>query len=169
MPHIHAEDGQYDYTASGYIVNQDRILLIRHKKLPIWTPPSGHIELHQTPIDGLYMEIEEEAGITKDHLTLIETHTETAGFRRQTSAGLEGKRVPMPFDLDEHQFGTEPHMHVDFGYILTSDTDIVQPGEGESQEYKWFTDEELANFNNSIATIIDRARFALAYVKEHIS
>lgn len=168
MPHIHAEDGQYDYTASGYIVNNDRILLIRHKKLPIWTPPSGHIELHQTPIDGMYMEIEEEAGIPKEALTLIETHTETKGFNRKTSTGAESRHIPIPFDIDEHGFGDLPHKHIDFGYILTSTTDTVTPGEDESQEYKWFTDEELASFTETTPTIIDRCRYVLSYVKENV-
>jgi ADP-ribose pyrophosphatase YjhB (NUDIX family) len=167
VPHIHTEAGQYDYATSGYIVNSGRVLLIRHKKLPMWTPPSGHIELHQNPIDALYMEIREEAGIQKEHLTLVETHTETKSFRRHTSAGLQGKRIPVPFDIDEHQFGTESHMHVDFGYILVSTTDAVQPEEGESQEFKWFTDDELANFSETISTVIDRSRYALSYVREH--
>lgn len=168
MPHIHAEDGQYDYTASGYIVHNDKVLLVRHKKLPIWTPPSGHIELYQTPIDGLYTEIQEEAGISKDQLTLIETHTETKKFKRETSTGQQSYYIPIPFDIDEHQYGDMPHKHIDFGYILTSATDIVTPEVGESQEYRWFSNEELARFTETTQTIIDRCHYALLYVKENI-
>lgn len=164
MPHIHIEDGQYDFTVSGYVVHDNKTLLIRHKKLPIWGPPSGHIELHQNPIDALYMEIREEAGIQAEDLTLIETHTETNNFRRHTSSGKPSVRIPVPFDVDEHTYGELPHNHVDFGYILTSSTDVVIPEEGESQEYKWFTDEELTTFTETNTTIIDRCRYALSYV-----
>lgn len=167
MPHIHDKDGQYDFTVSGYVVHDDKTLLIRHKKLPIWGPPSGHIELHQNPIHALYMEISEEAGIPEENLKLIETHTESNDFRRNTSVGKASVRIPVPFDIDEHTYGDLPHNHVDFGYILTSTTDEVKPEDGESQEYKWFTDEELANFTETNTTIIDRCRYAIAYVKEH--
>lgn len=164
MPHIHVEDGQYDFTVSGYIVNKDRTLLIRHKKLPIWGPPSGHIELHQNPIDALYMEIREEAGIQKEDLFLVETHTESKGFKRRTSSGKASTYIPIPFDIDEHAYGELPHNHVDFGYILTSTTDAVKPEEGESQEYRWFTDDDLVNFTETTPTIIDRCRYAISYV-----
>jgi len=164
MPHIHTEDNQYDYTASGHIVNQGRVLLIRHKKLPIWTPPSGHIELHQTPTDALFMEIEEEAGISSDSLTLIETHAESKEFRRKTSADKESHRVAIPFDIDSHQYGDLPHYHIDFGYILTSTTDRVNPGKDESQEYKWFTAEELDGFTETTPIILDRCKYAISYV-----
>lgn len=167
MPHIHTDDGQYDYTASGYIVHNDTILLIKHKKLPIWTPPSGHIELHQNPIQAMYMEIEEEAGISESDLTLIETHNESRDFRRVTSVGKPSNRIPIPFDLDEHHYGDLDHGHIDFGYILTSTTDVVKPGPGESQEYKWFTADELETFQDTNTTIIDRCLYALKYVKEH--
>jgi ADP-ribose pyrophosphatase YjhB (NUDIX family) len=164
MPHIHVEDGQYDFTVSGYIVNQNKCLLIRHKKLPIWGPPSGHIELHQNPIDALYMEIREEAGIHKEDLSLLETYTESKDFRRRTSTGKDSTYIPIPFDIDEHTYGELPHNHVDFGYILTSMTDTVKPDVGESQEYKWFSDAELDTFTETTPTIIDRCKYALAYV-----
>jgi 8-oxo-dGTP pyrophosphatase MutT (NUDIX family) len=164
VPHIHDEDGQYDFTVSGYIVHDNRTLLIRHKKLPIWGPASGHIELHQNPIEALYMEIREEAGIQREDLELIETHAESKSFRRETSIGKASQYIPIPFDIDEHQYGDLPHNHVDFGYILTSTTDVVIPEQGESQEYKWFSADELADFTETNSTIIDRCLYALAYI-----
>ena len=45
MAHIHTESGQFDYTVSGYLVHNNKTLLIKHKYLPIWTSPAGHIEV----------------------------------------------------------------------------------------------------------------------------
>ncbi|HEU0266772.1 MAG TPA: NUDIX domain-containing protein [Candidatus Saccharimonadaceae bacterium] len=160
MPHIHTADGQFDFTVSGYLVYKNKTLLIRHKYLPIWTPPAGHIELDQTPVDALYAEIKEEAGIDRNHLTLIETHQETNRFARG-----EATRLPVPFDVEYHQI-TDKHRHINLAYILTSDTNNVEPGPGESNTFKWFSADELRNFDETNASIISSALYALEYIAE---
>lgn len=161
MPHIHTEEGQFDFTVSGYLVHGDKTLLIKHKYLPIWTPPAGHVELDQTPIDALYAEISEEAGITKSHLKLIETTSYPANRKRGDATEL-----PLPFDMEYHTI-TDEHRHINMAYILTSDTNNVEPGPGESNTFKWFTDKELQKFDETNASIISSARYALHYVQEH--
>ncbi len=158
MPHIHTGDGQFDFTVSGYLVFKDKTLLIKHKYLPIWTPPAGHIELNQTPIDALFMEIWEESGISKEHLTLIETTTDTKNFARGKAT-----RLPLPFDLEYHTI-LDGHQHINLAYILKTDTDQVNPGSGESKDYKWFTTEELDTFTETNESILSSARYALEYV-----
>lgn len=45
MPHIHKN---IDFTLGLYIINDQSILLGRHKKLDKWLPIGGHIELSET-------------------------------------------------------------------------------------------------------------------------
>ncbi len=156
MPHIHTGNGEYDFTVSGYVVHDNKTLLIKHKTLPVWTPPAGHIEVHQTPIDALYAEIEEEAGITRDHLTLIET----CPYPSSTKRGSGTVELPLPFDFETHPINTT-HRHINLAYVLMSDTDKVTPGPGESMTYRWFTSSELREFTETNESLQNTALRAL--------
>lgn len=155
MPHIHS-DSEYDFTVSGNIVFKDTILLIRHKTLPLWVPPSGHIELNETPIQALYKEILEESGLPESVLTLHPTVVSPV-------KNAEGTQ-PLPFDINIHPIGESGHQHIDMGYILSSTSDDVRPGPHESTTWKWFTKEELATFEPLNENLRQRAIFAIDFV-----
>ena len=161
MAHIHTESGQLDYTVAGYIVHDNKTLLIKHKYLPIWTAPAGHVEINETPIEALFKEVREESGIDDTHLTLVETHAHTAILDRG-----EATYIPLPFDLEVHSI-TDQHRHINSSYVLISDTDDVRPGDDESQTFRWFSVEDLQNFTETPARIIQAAIYAINYVKEH--
>lgn len=160
MPHIHTESGQFDYTVAGYLVHRDKTLLIKHKYLPIWTAPAGHVEVDQTPIDALFTEIGEETGIDPSHLTVIETQPCSKDFKRG-----EATRLPLPFDLEYHSI-TDTHRHINLSYIVKTDTDDVRPGPGESNTFKWFSAEELRSFRDTNDSILSSALFALEFTKQ---
>lgn len=161
MPHIHTLEGQFDFTVSGYLVHNSRILLIKHKYLPLWTPPAGHVELNQTPLDALYAEIAEEAGIESSRLQLIET-TPYPGSRQRSDIA---SGLPLPFDMEYHTI-SETHRHINMAYMLLSNTDTVAPEAGESNTFKWFSAEELHDFKDTNESIISSALYALQYVEE---
>lgn len=160
MPHIHTADGQYDFTVAGYLVYKNTTLLIKHKYLPIWTPPAGHVELDQTPIEALFMEIKEESGIEASHLEIIDTQPHAKQFKRGEAVGL-----PLPFDLEHHAI-SDAHRHINMAYIVKTDTNDVQPGAGESNTFKWFTAEELREFKDTNDSILSSALYALEYVSK---
>lgn len=164
MPHLHTEPNQYDYTVSGYVVHDNKTLLIKHKYLPIWTPPAGHIELNETPIEALFKEINEESGIEQANLTLIETNTET----RELLTDDLNTYIPLPFMIEHHNI-TETHRHVNMAYILKSASNHVEPKVGESNTFKWFTIEELEDFRETRASIINQAVYAIKYIGKHQS
>lgn len=164
MPHIHTGDGEFDFTVAGYLVHDDKTLLIKHKYLPIWTAPAGHIEINQSPIDALYAEIKEEAGITTDHLTLIETHSRPASFIRNP----EATELPLPFDLEYHPI-IDGHRHINLSYVLLSDTNNVEPGPGESNTFKWFTLDELRVFADTNDSVKSAATYAIEVAREYRS
>ena len=160
MPHIHTGDGEFDFTVAGYLVHDNKTLLIKHKYLPIWTAPAGHIEINQSPIDALYMEIGEEAGIDKKHLTLIETQPRPASFVRNP----EATELPLPFDMEYHPI-VDGHRHINLSYVLTSDTNNVEPGPGESNTFKWFTVDELKAFGDTNDSVKSAAIYAIECVR----
>lgn len=160
MPHIHTKGGQYDFTVAGYLVYNNTTLLIKHKYLPIWTPPSGHIELNQTPIEALLMEIKEESGIDASQLEIVETAPQTKNFKRGEAVAL-----PLPFDLEHHAI-SDTHRHINLAYIVKTKTNDVQPGPGESNTFKWFTADELKSFSETNDSILSSALYALEYVSK---
>ena len=54
---------QFCLTASGYLVNDNKILLIKHKKLKTWMSPGGHLEEGELPFQAAEREFWEETGI----------------------------------------------------------------------------------------------------------
>ncbi len=159
MPHINTKDGQFDFTVSGYLVHKNKTLLIKHKYLPIWTPPAGHIELDQTPVDALYTEIKEEAGIHSSNLEIVQTAPYSSNFKRG-----EATELPLPFDMEYHTI-TSTHQHINLAYIVKSSTDHVEPEPGESNTFKWFSADELRDFKDTNDSIISSALYALEYTK----
>lgn len=161
MGHIHSES-EYDYTVSGMLVHKNKVLLIKHKYLPIWTPPAGHVELSETPIEALYKEIKEEAGIEAVHLTLLQPYTGVDEIDRVSEL-----RHPLPFDMGVHAIGDDGHRHINMVYMFICDTDVVAPEVGESQIYQWFTHDELEAFQEIPPAIRQCAQFAISYVREN--
>ncbi len=52
-----------DFTATTFVVWQNRVLLHKHKKLGHWFPPGGHIDPHELPDDAAVREVLEESGV----------------------------------------------------------------------------------------------------------
>lgn len=157
MGHIHA-DSEYDYTASAIIVHDNKVLLLFHKKLQMWLPPAGHIELNETPIEALYREIEEETGLIQDHLTLVTPFTENMKLEHDPSRNT---LLPMPFNINTHMVNRGGHQHIDFAYILLSDTDVVENEVDKADALKWFTSPEIAKLSPMPRLVHSHAEYAL--------
>jgi 8-oxo-dGTP pyrophosphatase MutT (NUDIX family) len=60
MAHIH---GKIDFTVSIFVVHDEKILLVHHRKLKHWLPLGGHIELDEDPEQAAIREAREESGL----------------------------------------------------------------------------------------------------------
>jgi len=158
MPHIHE---LYDFTASAYIVHNNRILLLKHILFHRWLQPGGHIELNEHPEEALWREIKEETGLTKDDLKLIKTGP---SIPRSSDAVT----LPQPFDINVHPIDNK-HQHIDLAYIMVSKTDKVKPtNTHDTNELRWFTKEELDKIKGEMYhNVYLRCNFALNWVKQH--
>jgi 8-oxo-dGTP pyrophosphatase MutT (NUDIX family) len=52
-----------DYTVGAFIVHQQKVLLVKHKKLHCWICPGGHIEANEDPLTALHREVKEETNL----------------------------------------------------------------------------------------------------------
>src|SRR5579859_8155595 len=60
MAHIHEK---IDFTVAIFVVRDEKILLIHHRKLDKWLPLGGHIELDEDPEIAALREAKEESGL----------------------------------------------------------------------------------------------------------
>lgn len=58
-----AEGLTRDFTATTFVVWQNRVLLHKHKKLGRWFPCGGHLEPNELPDDAAVREVLEESGV----------------------------------------------------------------------------------------------------------
>jgi 8-oxo-dGTP pyrophosphatase MutT (NUDIX family) len=152
MAHIHEK---IDFTASVYIVFENTVLLHMHKKLGIWLPPGGHIELDEDPNQAVLREAKEETGL---EITLVGESTDY-GAPPYMARDL----VPPRF-LNRHFFdATKTHEHVDCVYFARSDRNDARH-EIEGGEIRWFTKTELESTDFEI--LADVRRHALVALQE---
>lgn len=124
---------QKSITGTVYIINKHRVLLHMHKKYHTWFPIGGHVEQNEFPHDAVMREAMEEAGL---HIKLINTE-----HMPETNIGRV-IRVPLPFcTYNEGKSGDEEFY--DFIYIAETEETEPHAGEGESNQFKWFTEQEL--------------------------
>ena len=61
-----------DWTATVFVVQDGRTLLLHHRKLGLWLPPGGHIDPHELPHLAAGREVREETGLEIALLTNAE-------------------------------------------------------------------------------------------------
>lgn len=52
-----------DFTVATFVINNDKVLLLWHKKLQMWLPPGGHIDPNELPDEAAIREVLEETGL----------------------------------------------------------------------------------------------------------
>ncbi len=138
MPHIHK---LIDFVIDVFIIHQNKVLLIFHKKLKKWLPIGGHIELNEDPDEALFREVEEECGLK----------IEVVGNKPNIKS--EGtKFLYPPVFLDIHNI-TDIHKHVGLYYFARAKSDKFVLNKKEHDDIRWFNKEDLDNprFNLSPA------------------
>lgn len=131
MAHI---NNKIDFVSTAFIVHRDKVLLVHHRILKRWLPVGGHIELDEDPIEALYREIKEEAGIDNNDLEIMSDKPDIKSKHQ--------KFLYTPNYLDIHNF-SDTHRHVSFTYFVKSKTDKLVHNDKEHLGIKWFTKQEI--------------------------
>jgi|SRR5208283_3465798 len=101
MAHIHEK---IDFTVAIFVVHDEKVLLIHHRKLDKWLPLGGHIELDEDPEQAALREAKEESGLD----------VELLGERPPTT-GPGTRALIAPRFLDIHRI-TDTHEHIGLIY-----------------------------------------------------
>lgn len=150
MSHIHTEKGQYDFTASAFIIRVDgtepKLLLHMHKKIGKLLQAGGHVELDENPWQAICHEIIEETGYELSQLKLLQPPY------IPIISLPDGVLLPTPVCVSTHGFEIWPdHFHIDTAYaFITESLPTNLPAEGESSELVWLTFGELSDLDSSL-------------------
>jgi 8-oxo-dGTP pyrophosphatase MutT (NUDIX family) len=136
------------FTGSALVVDaaRERLLLLLHTKAGRWLQPGGHADGEADLAAVAWREATEETGIV----------------------GLEVVRPAI--DLDIHVFRPrvgEPHTHLDVRYLVLTPPGAVAVGNHESEELRWVTLAELADYGPDEGLVrLARRAMALAQAVE---
>ena len=121
---------QRQFTATCYLFEQNKTLLLFHPKHNRWLPPGGHLEANETPPEGARREVLEETGyeirfLSDEHLWIDEWNSKS--IERPYLCLLEN--IPARGESPAHQ-------HIDFIFLAV-------PIGGKQLDGKWMTLEEV--------------------------
>jgi len=129
---------QRHFCATTYIVENEKILMLWHKKFNSWMPPGGHCEKNELPHEAAQREILEETGLNVDFLVLDFGHSAHKDFLRENDRIAQVNPVPWQVLLEKI---AENHFHMDFVFIARPNG--KKSLALESHELKWFSKKEL--------------------------
>jgi 8-oxo-dGTP pyrophosphatase MutT (NUDIX family) len=120
-----------DLTVAGYIFCDNKLLLIKHKKLGLWLPVGGHIEKDETPDESLIREAKEEVGLDIHLLKSFTIH----------HSAQELEQLAIPFYTNLHNVGN--HNHYCSFYLCESLHPHYNINKDEVLAASWFSRENL--------------------------
>jgi 8-oxo-dGTP pyrophosphatase MutT (NUDIX family) len=123
------------FTATAYIVDQGKVLLLMHPKLKKWLPPGGHVELNETPPECAKREALEETGL---EIELICQENLWLNFWNASS--IERPYLCLLENIPA--FGDKPaHQHIDMIYMARPLPKSLQSTLPHG--VRWFSVEEI--------------------------
>jgi 8-oxo-dGTP pyrophosphatase MutT (NUDIX family) len=126
------------FTATVYIIEQERVLLIFHKKMQKWLPPGGHLDPNETPPDGARREALEETGLELELIPQEQIWIDrwnAKSFERPYMCLLE--EIPAYHDKPAHQ-------HMDLIYLARPIGGKAEHNQQEVEGMRWFSLVDLA-------------------------
>lgn len=137
------------FTSTVYIVENEQVLLIYHKKLGKWLPPGGHLHQDELPHEGAIREAFEETGLR------IEIFMQENIWMERWNACS----IPRPYLclLEEiPSFGDQPsHQHIDMIYVAKPVDGTLTHNHEETHAVKWFNLEQVRALQDDVEIFIE--------------
>lgn len=132
------------FTATVYILKEQQVLLIYHKKLSKWLPPGGHTEENELPSETAIREAKEETGLDVELISQENLHIDR----------WNAKSFPRPFLCLLEEIPARPqepaHQHMDMVYVGRPTGGSESLNLEETGGLRWFTLEELEELTSDV-------------------
>lgn len=139
MPHIHEK---IDFTVAIFVVHEQRVLLVHHRKLNKWLPLGGHIELDEDPEIAALREAREESGFD----------VELVGERPPTTE--PGTRALIaPRFLDIHRIH-DTHEHIGMIYWARPKQGSLALAAEEHHDIRWCSGADLEQLDPPMSNAV---------------
>lgn len=125
------------FTATVYIIDQERVLLILHRKLNKWLPPGGHLDPNETPAEGARREAREETGLEIEFI-----RQENVWIERWNARSFERPYLCLIEEIPPHK-DVAAHQHIDFIYLGRPVGGVEKQNSDETDGMRWFTLDEI--------------------------
>jgi ADP-ribose pyrophosphatase YjhB (NUDIX family) len=131
-------------TATAYIINNQQVLLIYHKKLNKWLPPGGHLDPNELPSNGAIREAREETGIEIEIIT-----QENVWINRWNAKSFPRPYLCLLEEIPAHKH-QPAHQHIDFIYLAKPIGGQITTNHHETNGLKWFTLQDVEHLESDV-------------------
>lgn len=172
-------------TAAGFLVENNKVLLVKHKKLGFWLAPGGHVEQNELPHRAAEREFFEETGIqvkASSWNSILRSFNENYSINEFED---ETEYIPNPFATNLHWISEENYQkrlqtglvnrtdkwpkgceqHVVFIYLVErNEKDLINLGNRSVEEtdgMEWFGMDQLNSLETK-SNIKAEAKLALS-------
>ncbi len=144
-----------DLVVAGFVLHNNKLLFIKHKKLGVLLPPGGHIEENETPDDALQREIKEE----------LDLNIAILGTQNLPCVGKMIKNLAVPFYVNVHNVGD--HNHCCLFYLCTVLSNKIKHNEKELDGFCWLDESEIENHKQIPEDVKNIAKLAFENYKRN--
>ena len=120
------------FTATGFVIHEDRLLLHWHPKVGEWLPPGGHVDENEDPVQTVLREIAEETGV------VAEVVPTAPPLDLEYPAQVQAPFTIMVEDIDDPVDGY--HQHIDMIYFCR----LAGPARPVNDGWRWVSRAQIA-------------------------
>lgn len=124
-------------TVTAFIFHQDKVLLIKHKRIGKWLHVGGHVEEGEALDEAVRREVKEEVNLNVEFI-------EEFGYLKNLDIGNGFKELPKPFYVHVRDSNDKNHRKMSFDFVcVASNIKPLKIQKDEIDGFQWYSKSEL--------------------------